>query len=129
MASKTVSRLRSRLRRLNKARLQIFDVALLMLVGPPSGGKRVTLRQLLDRPRAPQLPPDKVGDGPRLRYALKIILVIQGELPNSSASRCSVGSVGVSPTKCRPPAISAETSRDMSFPGPGLHALHIDNAR
>ena len=42
MATKTVSRLRSRLRRLNKARLSMFDVVLLILVGQPSDGKLVS---------------------------------------------------------------------------------------
>ena len=45
MASKTVSRLRSRLRRLNIGAPLDFDVGLLILVGGPSGGKVRTPRR------------------------------------------------------------------------------------
>ena len=45
MASKTVSRLRSRLRRLNIGAPLDFDVELPILVGGPSGGKVRTPRR------------------------------------------------------------------------------------
>ena len=62
MASKTVSRLRSRLRRLNIGAPLDFDVELPILVGGPSGGKVRT-------PRRGYRPCARLGLGERLAAA------------------------------------------------------------